>query len=121
MFFVGFIKSEEEKKNVEEFGSLCVSVDTFIIPDDVSKAWLYLSLFQNLFSPLPYVIKYYRKEMQQRIEEIIDKNKIDLVHFGILQVPKYKKVIKGIPTCLTEHNVESLRVKRLAINSKNIF
>ncbi len=122
VYFLGFIKNKEEFKNVEPIREMCKSADVFIIPDNVSRLRLYASLFITLFSPLPYVAhKYYRKNMKIKIREILKDNKIDVIHFDMLHLTRYfSEVNNKIPTILTEHNVESLRVFRLAKNSKNL-
>ncbi len=119
--FLGFIKSKEGFKNVEPIREMCKTADVFIMPDDVSRARLYLSLFLNLFSPLPYIAqKYYRKSMKLKVEEILRKNKIDVVHFDMLHMSRYQTLMSDVPTVLTEHNVESLRIHRLLKNSNSM-
>lgn len=123
VYFLGFIKNKEEFKYVEPIREMCKSADVFIIPDNTSRLRLYTSLLITLFSPLPYVAhKYYRKDMKTKIREILENDKIDVVHFDMLHLARYISDINStIPTTLTEHNVESLRVLRLLKNSKNII
>ncbi len=123
VYFLGFIKNEDEFKYVEPIKKMCASADVFIIPDNVSRLRFCLSLVLNLFSPLPYVAqKYYQKNMTHKIKEILKENKIDIVHFDMLHLARYLSEIDGaVPTTLTQHNVESLRIFRLLKNSKNII
>ncbi len=122
VYFLGFIKNKEEFKYVEPIRKMCKSADVFIIPDNTSRLRLYISLLITLFSPLPYVAhKYYRKDMKTKIREILENDKIDVVHFDMLHLARYRLIFDNVPTILTEHNVESLRVFRLAKNSKNLI
>ncbi|MFA5073582.1 MAG: glycosyltransferase [Nitrospirota bacterium] len=122
IFFVGFTKPHHREHAAPDdpIPALCKSIDLFTIPDDESTVRLLWSLFLNLFSRFPYVIKkYYRSETEKRIQEILKTHSIDLVHVDILHVSMYAHRIAAIPRALTEHNIESLRVKRLAQNAKN--
>ncbi len=120
VFFLGFIKKKEDAIYVEPIRKMCKSADVFVIPDDISRFRLCLSLLLNLFSPLPYIArKYYRKDFNKRMKEILENNRIDVVHFDMLHMARYRENIKDLPTVLVEHNVESLRLRRLSRNSRN--
>ncbi|VAX32448.1 hypothetical protein MNBD_NITROSPIRAE02-919, partial [hydrothermal vent metagenome] len=64
--------------------------------------------------------KYYQKNMKRKIREVLKENKIDVVHFDMLHMSRYQTLMDGMPTTLTEHNVESLRILSLLRNSKNV-
>ncbi len=120
VFFLGFIKKKEDAIYVEPIRKMCKSADVFVIPDDISRFRLCLSLLLNLFSPLPYIArKYYRKDFNKRMKEILENNRIDVVHFDMLHMARYRENVKNLPSVLVEHNVESLRVRRLSRNSRN--
>jgi len=120
VFFLGFAKSMEDLKYTEPLREFCKSADVFVIPDDISKVSLMKSLILNLFSILPYTAqKYYTNDMRRRMGEILDENRIDIVHFDMLHLARYRHDIPALPTVMIEHNVESLRLKRLAMNSSN--
>jgi len=120
VYFLSFIKKVEDSDHIEPIKKICKSADFFIIPDDISKIRLIISLIINIFSTYPYVVqKYYRKEMLNKMHEINNTNKIDLIHYDMLHLSRYHDDFKNTPSILIEHNVESLRVKRLMENSKN--
>ena len=122
VFFLAFIKSEEELNNVEPIREICKSADVFIIPDNVSKIKFLISLLLNFFSPLPYIAqKYYRNDMRQKVREILKRERIDVVHFDMLHLARYRNELDGIPSVLTEHNVESSRILTLLKNSSNFI
>lgn len=120
IFLVAFIKNRKDRENADELRKFCRSVDVFVIPDDISKLRLIISLLMTLFSPLPYVAhKYYRREVRKKILDIIGDKRIDLVHFDLLHLARYHRQLESIPSFLIEHNVEFLRLKRLKENSKD--
>jgi sugar transferase (PEP-CTERM/EpsH1 system associated) len=118
--FLGFIK-KQEKIEMEPINKICKSTKVFDIPDSVSRPRLILSLFRNLFSRYPYIAqKYYSVNMEKEIRRIIENDKIDIIHYDMLHLARYRDCVGNIPSVLTEHNVESERVYRLAKNSHNI-
>jgi len=120
VYFLSFIKNEGELRYLAEIEKFCKSADVCILPDEISKWRFYLSILSNFFSPLPYVAeKYYQRSMKEKIRQVVERNGIDIVHFDMLPLARYRKEAKTIPTILVEHNVESLRVKRLTENSRN--
>jgi len=122
VYFLGFIKNKNDFGKVEPIRKMCKTADVFILPDDVSKLRFYTSLFLNLFSLFPYIAqKYYQKTMVNEIRAIIKHNKIDIVHFDMLHLARYRKMLRNIPAVLTEHNVESRRILSLLKNSRNII
>lgn len=121
IFLLGFVESKE-KLNIGPLRKFCKTVDFFIIPEDVKKWRFFLSLFFNLFSPLPFVAhKYYRREARKRIKQILTENEIHIVHLDMLPLGRYFKDVKAYPTVLVDHNVESLRVLRWTKLEENIL
>jgi len=122
VYFLGFIKNKNDFGKVEPIRKMCKTADVFVLPDDVSKLRFYTSLFLNLFSLFPYIAqKYYQKTMVNEIRAIIKHNRIDIVHFDMLHLARYRTEVEGIPAILTEHNVESLRILSLLKNSRNFI
>jgi len=110
IFFVAFARNKEELRYQEYLYELCETVDVFPIP----QGWrLYASLLLNAFSAKPYTVqRYLRKEALQKIKQLIKQQKIDLVHCDMLHLGAYFEAVKQLPAVLTNHNVESLRLKR---------
>jgi sugar transferase (PEP-CTERM/EpsH1 system associated) len=120
IFFVGFWQSEEELKHKAHLESLCASVDLLPIPGRARKARYALSLFGNLFSSWPFTVRrYFRREAVARIRQIAQEHRIDLVHFDLMHLAPYLECIGDTPNVLVNHNVESLRLERLAQVQKN--
>jgi len=121
IFLLAYVESKG-RLNIGSLKNFCKAVDFFIIPEDVKKWRLFVSLFFNLFSPLPFVAhKYYRREMREKIKQILTENEIDVVHLDMLPLARYFKDVKAYPTVLVDHNVESLRVLRWVKIDKNIL
>lgn len=122
IFYLAFSKKRDDVNKIDPIKKMCKSVDIFFIPDDFNKLRMLLSLFQNLFSFYPYIAnKYYRKNMKKRLNEIIQNNKIDIIHFDLLHLSRYLDNSIEIPYTLTEHNVESSRLLTILNNNKNYF
>ncbi len=122
IFFIGFVKDEEELEWKKDFKKLCDSFDIFFIQDDDFSFRFCLKVIRNLLSPFPYIKhKYYNKNASRRIREILSEGQIDLVHLDMLPMATYYSVLNSVPTILTNHNVESVRLYRWMQLEKNIF
>jgi glycosyltransferase involved in cell wall biosynthesis len=118
IYFVGFTQNKSGFENQTALYQFCETVDIFSLH---YRGWLKLILvMKNIFSPLPFVAqKYFDKRAANRIEELIKKANIDLVHFDMLHLAKYKDKINFIPCILINHNVESIRILRWTNFEKN--
>lgn len=115
IFFLGFWQSAEELKHKAHLESLCARVDLLPIPGRAQKVNYGLGLFANLFSAWPFTVqRYFRYEAVQCIKQIMQENHIDLVHFDLMHLAPYLECIGDTPSVLVNHNVESLRLERLA-------
>ncbi len=125
VILVTFIQEPEhelKKENLEHLRSFCREVYPFRIPVDMSRFKLGISLFLNLFSPLPFVAKKYDAPMmRQKIREIIKKEHIDLVHVDLLPLTVYINEFRKLPKILVNHNVESIRLYRWFQTEPNIL
>ena len=76
----------------------------------------------NLFSLKPYVAnKYFKRSMRNAIEKVVNRINIDIAHLDMLPLAEYSTHLKDIPIILTNHNVESLRLKRRAEVETNLI
>jgi len=113
---------ELKKENLEHLKSFCRSVYPFRIPVDMSRIKLAVSLFLNLFSPLPFVAQKYDASMiRKKIREIIKTENIDLVHVDMLPLTVYINEFSDLPQVLVNHNVESVRLYRWFQTETNIL
>lgn len=122
IFFVGFWQSPEELKHQTHLESLCAHVVLLPIPGRAQKAQYAFNLFRNLFSAWPFTVqRYFRREAVQHIKQIMQTNHIDLVHFDLMHLAPYLECIGDTPSVLVNHNVESLRLQRVAQVQKNFL
>jgi len=122
VYFIGFAKNSDELKYKKHLEQFCKGVDIFMISSGKNKFYFMLSLFLNLFSLKPFAVtRYFKKEAQSRIAQILKEEKIDLVHFDMLHLAMYFDTIGSTPKILVNHNVESLRLKRLIKVQKNLL
>lgn len=117
VMYAANIPGMEIQELLMEFCSpVFVRVDT---KDSVAGA------FKNLLSAVPYNIsKYIRKEVADKVKEMIGKNTYDVVHLDHLHlawlIPEIKKVSK-VPVVLREHNVEMQIMERYYKNQSNVL
>lgn len=100
--------THEREKCINALQDVCEKVYVFEIPSDRSKFSYICCLLKNLFQISPYRVKrYYSQECIEVINEIVNNQKIDLVHFDKTEFYGYSKLFKGIPMFATNHNIES--------------
>jgi len=71
----------------------------------------YKGMFSSLFSQTPYTIsKYHGRAVLNKLKDLLQRNRFDIVHVDHLHMAYYGKFIKkkfNLPVVLREHNVES--------------
>ena len=122
VFLLTYFLSKDEEEEFEELRRICFSAEGFKLPSGGSTFLLAISLFKNLFSPLPFVAQKYRsREMLARIKQKLKDEKIDLIHVDILPLMNYSAVFDHYPVLLVEHNVESLLLRRMITHTRNLI
>ncbi len=120
--FVQHPEHELKEENIAHLRSFCAAVYPFGIPVDQSKITLALTILRNLFSRLPFVAhKYDTSDMRHKIREILEKEKIDLVHVDLLPLAVYLDEFPDLPKVLVNHNVESIRLHRWFQMERNLL
>jgi polysaccharide biosynthesis protein PslH len=111
--FVQLPKHELKEENLQHLRSFCKEVYPFKISSDFSRLKFASGLFMNLFSFEPFVAKKYNvPEVRGKIREILNTEKIDLVHVDMLPLSVYINEFEELPKILVNHNVESVRLYR---------
>ena len=115
--FLLSLVQEDQYKHVSSLKDYCIGIETVLTTGlgvwgkDISYSKK--GLLKNLFSPIPYnLIRWYSAEMEEKLKEIIFKNKFDLVQIESLHMARYARFIQGIPVILRQHNVESKMMER---------
>lgn len=124
IYFLGFYDKNVNKKFTNQIDSelskYCTEVYVSFITEEHNKLLKLLSAGVWLLKPKPlFAYKYYKKNIKEKIREIYERNKIDLVHLDMLPLYEYVNNINKTPFVLTNHNVESLRLMRRASNENN--
>ena len=114
IYLITFGDPRKEKVKIRDMEKYCRQVEVVTHLDYSSFAKKYTSLFVNLFSPFPYTVKkYYSARMEERISSLIKREGFGLIHCDSLQVSLNLLNISPPPDkLLTEHNVESIILKR---------
>ena len=121
IYFLGFSQKESELQYIPNIKPFCETVDIFLIPRKGYNLKFLFVAFKNLFSKNPLVAqRYFLKSAQNKISELIKNYPIDFVHVDMLALGLFRKNYNDIPTILTNHNVESLRLFRWMKQEKNL-
>lgn len=101
-------------------GEVCRRVELFHLPADrgiFRQAALFLG---GLLTRVPFVaLKYRTRTLRQRVRQLVVNQQVDIVHLDMLPLAEYLDEVRGVPVVLTEHNIESLRMRRWAEVERN--
>lgn len=109
-------RKNQTEKDIEEVRKLCKQVITV----ERKKQWSINNILNSGFSAYPFLLVGHKsKKMRQKIQELLKKEKFDLIHvetfYVMHNVPK-----TSLPLVLVEHNIEYLVYKRF-LNQVPIF
>ncbi len=89
-----------------------------IIIHQLSFARVLRNLFASLFSRLPFQVRYfYSKNLQGKINEVIEKNQPDAIYCQLVRMAEYVKHIQHIPKTLDYMDAFSTGLERLSKRS----
>jgi len=118
-FSKGLNKDTREHYN-SEMKKYCKECHTFPIPFENSKLTFLYILMKTMLTNKPLIAyKYFVNEAIDCINDIKSRNHIDFVHYDMLPMAEYMKLMPAINSLLTEHNVEYLRYLRWVEKEKN--
>ncbi len=107
------------KKALERY---CKEVHLFEIPSEENIILKYLLYTKNIFQREPYrVWRYFSDECISAINNIIEKESIDICHMDKLEFYKYSIFFNDIPIITTNHNVESDLMRQRVSKEKGIL
>ncbi|NOZ86801.1 MAG: glycosyltransferase [Deltaproteobacteria bacterium] len=122
IFFIGFAQNKEELVYVEDLKELCETVDVYPIPKTGLNPGFLYHVIRNLFSRLPLTAeRFFIPEARERVRRLLSDGHIDMVHIDMLALARYHELLHGVPSVLTNHNVESLRLYRWMHTESNII
>lgn len=111
--FVGFTQNEDGFRYKQKLEEFCNTAAIFPLR---FRGWRQLLMvLRNLFSTEPLIAqKYHDSDVVFYIQNLISEAGIQLIHFDMLHLAKYRKDFDALPAVLVNHNVESLRMLRWA-------
>lgn len=111
------LNTNKHYQNPENIKDICTSVHAVDINTDIR---VFKAMF-NLFKPIPYnVERFISKKFSQKLREVLQNEKFDVVHIEGTFVAWYIDIIRRytkIPVFLRAHNVEYLIWERLYKNA----
>jgi len=114
---LSFTKFEEEFDYIDNVKELCKSVSYFKLEENISQLSMMWTLAVSIMHRHPFVaLKYYKKDMENMIRLILQRERIDIVHVDILPMCVYLSLFKTIPTILNAHNAESILFRKQVDN-----
>jgi sugar transferase (PEP-CTERM/EpsH1 system associated) len=120
IYFLAFAKTAKEVELKTELEKFCATVDIVLLPH--RRPQIYAALLANMFSPEPFILRRYDSIVaRERIREILASHQIDVIHFDLPHLAAYLDEVVRFPKILTNHNVESLRLRRWAKIERNPF
>ena len=110
LFLVSFIQSKEESKYVEGLVKIFNEVTTILL-----ESWKsYLNVLTHFFSKLPYQVSYYDSDiMGRKINQIIEREKIDVVYTFHLRMARHAIDLKNVYEILDLTDCVSLFLRRM--------
>jgi polysaccharide biosynthesis protein PslH len=103
-----------------ELGKLCRRIEVVHLPIESSPALLYWKAISSLFTKDPLSVNWVKSGvMRKKLIELMDSNKIDLVHFDTISLATYRQYVGNTPKILNHHNIESHLLKRRTQFEKN--
>ncbi len=114
-FFDRGVDRSQEGVIREALGKLCTNQHIEHIPADTSMMHMAFLALKSMVRWKPVTaLKYFRAGMANVVKHWVEKTKYDVVHIDMLPLAEYTSLFGSTPVVLTNHNVESLRLKRWA-------
>lgn len=121
-FMESFFPSYDDgvKKSMDELSTFCDKIKFVPIPCESRYKGNHLLALKSLLTRDPYSINWLKSDnFQSLLAEFMANEKYDLVHFDTISLCPYKKLVRGVPTVLDHHNIESHMMMRRADNESN--
>lgn len=121
-----FVAKKEDLKHASYFKKYCQQVKAIVWPYvNARYKKIPLKIFSLLFSARPVIVSLYdNQEMGQYIENVFEKEKIDIFYIENLSMCQYLKYLpqaKNLVLVYGEHNIAWLSRKRLFNIEKNLI
>ncbi len=113
------LAEKEEMKFFSEISKECAHVVG--VPHRAPRSF-FKRLKNVLFEKDPFcVLQFYSLEYEKRLEELLEREKFDVVHILSINISNYAQTLKGIPTLFFPHDSVSLQFYRNLPYEKNLL
>lgn len=120
VYLCTFVQTPEELRGVEHMRDICARVDVHPLYLGAGKWRLPWDVLRDLVSRSPLLaVKYRTASMVNCVRALRKTVRFDLVHLDMLHLGDYLDVCAPLPVVLTEHNVESVLLRRRVENESN--
>jgi len=112
-----FYEKNSELDNIDKIEGFCDK----LIPVKLKRTTAVFNVLKNLFAKIPFQISYYQNsEYRKKINELIKKEKYDLLYAHTIRMAPYIKDIDMPKVCAMQISM-ALNYRRLKEKSNNIF
>ncbi|MGB9594871.1 MAG: glycosyltransferase family 4 protein [Candidatus Poribacteria bacterium] len=120
--FLTYNSSDEDERNIKYLRDIGINV--LDVKFNYNKILFNIpSILKQTFKGKPFTIaKYYSKEMVSKINELLEKNLYDVIHFEMFHTGQHITELSNVvyvEICLGLQNIDSLIWKRLADTERN--
>jgi len=112
--------AEDVSEAVSHLGKLCEYVKVIDNPWERHPIFWYYLVFYSIFTKKPYTVNWTTSgRMREKVQHILNNEKIDLIHYDTVGLGEYVFGENGIPRALNHHNIESDLMLRRAEKEGN--
>jgi len=123
VIYMSYVNLPQEQSKLEALEK--VGIRVIPIADNRTHKWtakFYLEVMLNFLSKEPFSTPYHiKQDFIDKLEQIIQTEKPDLVHCEWTNLAPFLEYVKGIPTVISSHNIESDIWRRFGDHGSNIF
>lgn len=110
----------DEAVAARELNALCETVTTVHLPIEQSRARFLWMVAKSLFTRTPFTANWTASpELERAIAGAAARGPYDMVFFDTISLAPYRHLMKGWPTALNHHNIESHLFERRLAYEKN--
>ena len=103
-----------------ELGKLCKSVTTVHLPIERSRGVFLWIVLKSLLTPTPFTANWTQSaQLSRAIEQAARNGPYDMVFFDTISFAPFRHLVKGMPTALNHHNIESHLLLRRQVYESN--
>jgi len=114
IYLVSFVRSEKEREYARYIEPYCTRVETVLLAQNNFRKFRARA---NLFTLIPLAVSNsYSREMRDRINSIVTKDRFDVVQFEYTPMGQYVSEIRDVPAVINVHDMISVTAKNFVEN-----